>query len=218
MLICRLKEFCNFSVSHHCCSCTDPSDSWSGVSLAKRKEREPTDIDALEQYTSEASSYRVFDRHTRSEKPYMLERERVYCHYFLHMDNYPVGWPLLYETPLGMCCLYGKVMSSKISYLITWPPYWIWPDFRNDALGFGSAQGRRNRVLLSSERNIGRQVRTEHFRGLERPLEILFRSPSWNIGGPVTILATLVSVDCNIRKLRVILSFTFYYAKTVQKI
>ena len=27
------------------------------------------------------------------------------------MDNHPVGWPILYETPLGMFCLYGKVMS-----------------------------------------------------------------------------------------------------------
>ena len=26
------------------------------------------------------------------------------------MDNHPTGWPLLYETPLGMICLYGKVM------------------------------------------------------------------------------------------------------------
>ena len=26
------------------------------------------------------------------------------------MDNHPVGWQLLYETPLGMFCLYGKVM------------------------------------------------------------------------------------------------------------
>ena len=42
----------------------------------------------------------------------MLKRERVYCHYFLHMDNHPVGLPLLYETPLGMFCLYGKVMRS----------------------------------------------------------------------------------------------------------
>ena len=42
----------------------------------------------------------------------MLERERVYCHYFLRMGNHPVGWPLLYETPLGMFCLYGKVMES----------------------------------------------------------------------------------------------------------
>ena len=26
------------------------------------------------------------------------------------MDNHPMGWPLLYEVPLGMFCLYGKVM------------------------------------------------------------------------------------------------------------
>ena len=58
----------------------------------------------------ERSEYRVFrpsvdPPHTRSEKPYMLERERVYCHYFLRLDNHPVGWPLLYKTPLGMFCL-----------------------------------------------------------------------------------------------------------------
>ena len=28
------------------------------------------------------------------------------------MDNHPTGWPLLYETPLGMICLYGKVMEA----------------------------------------------------------------------------------------------------------
>ena len=27
------------------------------------------------------------------------------------MDNHPVGWTLLYETPLGMFCLHGKVMA-----------------------------------------------------------------------------------------------------------
>ena len=27
------------------------------------------------------------------------------------MDNHPTGWPLLYEAPLGMICLYGKVMT-----------------------------------------------------------------------------------------------------------
>ena len=26
------------------------------------------------------------------------------------MVNHPTGWPLLYKTPLGMICLYGKVM------------------------------------------------------------------------------------------------------------
>ena len=30
------------------------------------------------------------------------------------MDNHPVGWPLLYETPLGMFCLYGKVMHMEL--------------------------------------------------------------------------------------------------------
>ena len=44
----------------------------------------------------------------------------------LHMDNHPVGWPLLYETPLGMFCLYGKVMRivhrvCTCSYLIRVP-------------------------------------------------------------------------------------------------
>ena len=29
------------------------------------------------------------------------------------MDNHPMGWPLLYETPLGMLCLYRKVMEVK---------------------------------------------------------------------------------------------------------
>ena len=29
------------------------------------------------------------------------------------MDNHPVGWPLLYETPLGMFCLYGKVLIAQ---------------------------------------------------------------------------------------------------------
>ena len=28
------------------------------------------------------------------------------------MDHHPMGWPLLYKTPLGMICLYGKVMVS----------------------------------------------------------------------------------------------------------
>ena len=28
------------------------------------------------------------------------------------MDNHPMGLPLLYEIPLGMFCLYGKVMKS----------------------------------------------------------------------------------------------------------
>ena len=28
------------------------------------------------------------------------------------MVNHPTGWPLLYETPLGMICLYGKVMQT----------------------------------------------------------------------------------------------------------
>ena len=28
------------------------------------------------------------------------------------MDNHPMGWPLLYEAPLGMICLYGKVMFN----------------------------------------------------------------------------------------------------------
>ena len=26
------------------------------------------------------------------------------------MDNHPMGWLLLYQTPLGKICLYGKVM------------------------------------------------------------------------------------------------------------
>ena len=29
---------------------------------------------------------------------------------FCVMDNHPMGWPLLYETLLGMICLYRKVM------------------------------------------------------------------------------------------------------------
>ena len=32
------------------------------------------------------------------------------------MDNHPVGWPLLYETPLGMFCLCGKVMLHLIHF------------------------------------------------------------------------------------------------------
>ena len=28
------------------------------------------------------------------------------------MDNHPLGWPPLYETPLGMFCLFGKVMMD----------------------------------------------------------------------------------------------------------
>ena len=30
------------------------------------------------------------------------------------MDNHPLGWPLLYETPLGMFCLYGKVLRRVL--------------------------------------------------------------------------------------------------------
>ena len=63
----------------------------------------------ISQYLREASSYRVF-RHTRSGKPYKHEHGRKYWHYFLRMVNHPTGWPLLYETPLWMNCLYGKVM------------------------------------------------------------------------------------------------------------
>ena len=36
------------------------------------------------------------------------------------MDNHPVGWPLLYETPLGMFCLYGKVMLHAPLTLLTY--------------------------------------------------------------------------------------------------
>ena len=49
-------------------------------------------------------------RHTRSGKPLKHEHGQKYWHYFLCMDNHPTGWPLLYETPLGMICLYEKVM------------------------------------------------------------------------------------------------------------
>ena len=28
------------------------------------------------------------------------------------MDNHPVGWPLLYETPLGMFWLYGRKSNA----------------------------------------------------------------------------------------------------------
>ena len=57
--------------------------------------------------------YRVF-RHTRSGKPYKHKHGRKYWHYFLRMENHPKGWPLLYETPLGMFCLYGKVMGMQV--------------------------------------------------------------------------------------------------------
>ena len=33
------------------------------------------------------------------------------------MDNHPMGWPLLYETPPGMFCLYGKVMDSASHHI-----------------------------------------------------------------------------------------------------
>ena len=55
---------------------------------------------------------RGWSRHTRSEKTYKHEHGRKYWHYFVCMDNHPTGWPLLYETPLGMICLYGKVMCN----------------------------------------------------------------------------------------------------------
>ena len=39
------------------------------------------------------------------------------------MDKCPMGWPLLYKTPLGMFCLYGKVMVGTCSSLaLTEPP------------------------------------------------------------------------------------------------
>ena len=28
------------------------------------------------------------------------------------MENHLTGWPPIYETPLGMICLYGKVMEG----------------------------------------------------------------------------------------------------------
>ena len=34
------------------------------------------------------------------------------------MDNHPVGWPLLYETPLGMFCLYRKVMRVGLTFVV----------------------------------------------------------------------------------------------------
>ena len=39
------------------------------------------------------------------------------------MDNHPTGWPLLYEAPLGMICLYGKVMR----YTSFWETYFPLP-------------------------------------------------------------------------------------------
>ena len=49
----------------------------------------------------------------RLKKPYKHEYGRKYWHYFLRMDNHPPGWPLLYETPLGMIFLYGKVLRQS---------------------------------------------------------------------------------------------------------
>ena len=43
-------------------------------------------------------------------KPYKHEHGRKYWHYFMRMDKHPKGWLHLYETPLGMICLYRKVM------------------------------------------------------------------------------------------------------------
>ena len=40
-------------------------------------------------------------------------RYPLYWHYFLRMDNHPTGWPLLYETPIGMICLYRKIMTNN---------------------------------------------------------------------------------------------------------
>ena len=53
------------------------------------------------------------DTDTRGQKNpiYSSESECIVIT-FLRMDNHPVGWPLLYETPLGMFCLYGKVMQK----------------------------------------------------------------------------------------------------------
>ena len=58
---------------------------------------------------------RGWSRHTRSGKPYKHEHGWKYWHSFLSMDNHPTGWPLLYETPLGMICLHGKVMYYTVT-------------------------------------------------------------------------------------------------------
>ena len=57
-------------------------------------------------------------RHTRSGKPYKHEHGRKYWHYFLRMDNHPTGWPLLYETPLGMIC---RKSNDKYATLFSTP-------------------------------------------------------------------------------------------------
>ena len=44
------------------------------------------------------------------------EHGRNYWHYFLRMDNHPMEWLHLYETPLGMICLYGKVMLHRLHF------------------------------------------------------------------------------------------------------
>ena len=43
------------------------------------------------------------------------------------MDNHHMGWPLLYETPLGMICLYGKVMTNVVGAEISFccPIEWM---------------------------------------------------------------------------------------------
>ena len=40
------------------------------------------------------------------------------------MDNHPMGWPLLYETPLGMFCLYGNVMLNSF-FCVSSPDLWF---------------------------------------------------------------------------------------------
>ena len=76
---------------------------------------------------------RGWSQHTRSEKTYKHEHGRKYWHYFVCMDNHPTGWPLLYETPLGMICLYGKVMLHSPTNTICRPAKALYPGISRQA-------------------------------------------------------------------------------------
>ena len=60
---------------------------------------------------------------------------------------YGQTWPLLYETPLGMVCLYGKVMVSASSIVLL---TWIFVRVRDQKFGAALKQGQRPFIRITS--------------------------------------------------------------------